>query len=360
MSNHLEPNNSREAEDSIKVTAATKREFPDPVEDHQTPPPFVLVLIGAVLSFGLLYFQMFKEGAGPSSSAKAGVATEQQETAEPSLAELGKSIYANCQPCHQASGLGIPGQFPTLVGSDWVAGSEKRLIAILLKGLNGPVKVNGAVYNGAMPAWEKVLSNKKIAAVLTYVRASWGNKLPEITEGQVAAVKTELASKADAFNEADLLAIPEGASVTVSATTAAGSVLTPPAPAVDLEAGKAQYQAICIACHQPTGLGLFPVFPPLVNSEYVKGEKERLIAIVLNGVMGPIKVDGKSYASMMPAQGAVLTDTKISQVLSYVRKTFGEGASEVTAEEVTEARKKFGARASSWTEAELQSFQASH
>ena len=357
MSNHSEPKNSKEAEDSLRVTAASKREFPDPVEDNQVPPPFVFILIGAVLSFGILYFQMFRDGAGVSDPAKSGVSLEQQEPAEPSLAELGKSIYANCQPCHQASGLGIPGQFPTLVGSEWVAGSEKRLIAILLKGLNGPLKVNGVAYNGAMPGWEKVLSNKKIAAVLTYVRSSWGNNYPEISEGQVAALKTELASKSDAYSEADLLAIPEGASVAAAST---GTTTPQQAAGVDLEAGKAQYQAICIACHQATGLGLFPVFPPLVNSEYVKGDKERLIAIVLNGVMGPIKVDGKSYSNMMPAQGAVLTDAKISQVLTYVRKNFGEGASEVTAEEVAEARKKHGNRTTSWTEAELQSFQTSH
>ena len=114
--------------------------------------------------------------------------------------------------------------------------------------------------------------------------------------------------------------------------------------------------AICVACHQPTGLGLFPVFPPLVNSEYVKGSPERLVAIILNGVMGPITVDGKPYNNMMPAQGAVLTDTKISQVASYVRTAFGEGASPVTVEQVAEARKKHGARPTGWTEAELKAF----
>jgi mono/diheme cytochrome c family protein len=105
-------------------------------------------------------------------------------------------------------------------------------------------------------------------------------------------------------------------------------------------------------------MGLPPVFPPLVNSEYVKGNPERLVAIILAGVMGPIEVDGKQYNNLMPAQGAVLTDTKISQVASFVRSTFGGGASPITVEQVAEARKKHGARATGWTEAELKAFPA--
>ena len=111
-----------------------------------------------------------------------------------------------------------------------------------------------------------------------------------------------------------------------------------------------------MACHQPTGLGLPPVFPPLVKSEYVTGNPERFIAIILNGVMGPIEVDGKPYNNMMPAQGAVLTDSKISQVASFVRSSFGEGASPITPEQVAEARKKYGSRPTGWTEAELKAF----
>jgi mono/diheme cytochrome c family protein len=102
---------------------------------------------------------------------------------------------------------------------------------------------------------------------------------------------------------------------------------------------------------------LAPLFPPLLKSEYVTGSKERLIAIVLKGVVGPITVEGKAYNSMMPPQGAVLTDTKISEILSYVRHTFGEGAGSVSTEEVSAARKKFDSRQAQWTEGELKSFE---
>lgn len=356
------------------MTAAVKRENSDPIEAHHAMPGGLLMLFGVIVCFAGVYLGVYHGGfqgdvyneseSTPDllSSKKATAPGASQAAAELTLAEQGKAVYANCQPCHQASGLGVAGQFPSLVGADWVTGSEKRLIAILLKGLVGPLKVGDAVYNGAMPAWEKALSDKKIAAVASYVRSSWGNSAPEISEAKVAAAKKEFASRVDPWTEADLSAIPAdavidaGAAPAVSSPQAGATAAKPAAGAVDIEAGKGQYMAICVACHQPTGMGLPPVFPPLVNSEYVKGNPERLVAIILNGVMGPIEVDGKPYNNMMPAQGAVLTDSKISQVASFVRATFGEGAGPVTPEQVAEARKKYGSRPAGWTEAELKAF----
>jgi mono/diheme cytochrome c family protein len=375
MSNHSDHNHSEDSHDPLKVTAAAKREHPEPVEGNQVLPSGLLLLFAAIICFAGVYFGIYHGGFDGSvynesestpdllSSKKSGAAAVAQPTAELSLSEQGKAIYSNCQPCHQASGLGVAGQFPPLVGIDYVIGSEKRLVSILLKGLGGPVTVGGTTYNGAMPAWEKALSDRKIAAVASYVRSTWGNAAPEITEAKVAALKKQLADRSAPWTEAELQAIPADAVIEVageSAAPAAGgapaAAAAAPTAAVDLDAGKAQYMAICVACHQPTGLGLFPVFPPLMNSEYVSGNPERLIAIILNGVMGPITVEGKPYNNMMPAQGAVLTDSKISQVASFVRSTFGGGASPVTPEQVAEARKKYGTRATGWTEAELKAF----
>jgi mono/diheme cytochrome c family protein len=381
MSNHSDHNHSGDANDSLKATAAAKRENAEPVEGNQVLPPWLLLIFAGIICFAGVYFGIYHGGFDGSvynesestpellSSKKAGSAGMVQAAVELSLVEQGKAIYSNCQPCHQASGLGVAGQFPPLVATDYVIGSEKRLVSILLKGLGGPITVGGATYNGAMPAWEKALSDKKIAAVASYVRATWGNSAPEISEAKVAALKKQLADRSAPWTEAELLAIPadaaiEGAQEAAAPATGAAAApaqgsaapAKPATAAVDIEAGKAQYMAICVACHQPTGLGLFPVFPPLVNSEYVKGNPERLVAIILSGVMGPITVDGKAYNNMMPPQGAVLTDTKISQVASYVRSAFGEGASPITVEQVAEARKKHGTRATAWTEAELKAF----
>lgn len=79
------------------------------------------------------------------------------------------------------------------------------------------------------------------------------------------------------------------------------------------------------------------VYPPLMDTEYVKGDKEWLIKNVIYGQQGPITVKGKQYNNIMPPMD-YLTDKEIATVLTYVRKVFGGGAGPVTIEEVKAAR----------------------
>ena len=131
----------------------------------------------------------------------------------------------------------------------------------------------------------------------------------------------------------------------------------PAASPEQLAAGKAVYLTICVACHQPTGLGLAPVFPPLTKSEYASGSPERFAAMILKGNLPPMTVAGVVYAvSPMTAQEAVLSDDKIAAVMTYVRSNFGNTAPPVSADVVAAARKKFADRKTSWTEAELKAW----
>src|ERR1700722_1388906 len=75
-----------------------------------------------------------------------------------------------------------------------------------------------------------------------------------------------------------------------------------------IDEGKKNYMTICFACHQPTGLGLPMVFPPLAKSPYVNGIPERFAAIILKGNIGPFKVAGMPYNNIMPPQEATLDD----------------------------------------------------
>lgn len=98
----------------------------------------------------------------------------------------GKSVYANnCMNCHMEDGKGIANAFPPLAKSDYLKKPAKDLIAVVLKGQSGEVKVNGVVYNGNMPA-QDYLMDEEIADVLNYVSNSWGNKnLKPILPSQV-------------------------------------------------------------------------------------------------------------------------------------------------------------------------------
>jgi nitrite reductase (NO-forming) len=106
--------------------------------------------------------------------------------------EKGKQVYMGlCFACHQPDGKGLPGAFPPLAGSDFLLADRERAIRIVLKGLTGPVVVNGTTINSAMPPQEAVLTDAQIADVLTYVMNSWGNKGDASTAAQVKAIRNE-------------------------------------------------------------------------------------------------------------------------------------------------------------------------
>lgn len=121
---------------------------------------------------------------------------------------LGKKVYTEtCSGCHQNNGLGVPGQFPPLSGSDWVlAEGPGRIVRLILNGIGGPIKVKGADFNNQMPPWKDVLSDEKVAAVATYIRQNkeWGNSMSGVTPEQVAAIRKKTADKADFWQAADL------------------------------------------------------------------------------------------------------------------------------------------------------------
>jgi mono/diheme cytochrome c family protein len=146
---------------------------------------------------------------------------------------------------------------------------------------------------------------------------------------------------------------------------AAAAPAPAPAPAAPAEAGAfvkasddqmkrgaAVYARTCIACHQPTGMGLPPVFPPIANAPIVVGNPELPIKFILQGLMGPITVNGTTYNSMMPPVAGV-SDGDIADVLTYVRQSFGNKGNPVSADQVKAVRAATAARTAMWTTAEL-------
>jgi mono/diheme cytochrome c family protein len=101
--------------------------------------------------------------------------------------------------------------------------------------------------------------------------------------------------------------------------------------------GKIVYNNICLACHMADGGGVPTMNPPLINTEYVLGSKTRLIKIVLNGFKEDVQINGQSFSNNMSAHSD-LKDRQIADVLTYVRKSFGNKASRVTALEVKKVR----------------------
>ena len=132
---------------------------------------------------------------------------------------------------------------------------------------------------------------------------------------------------------------------------AAAAVAAP--DAASLERGKAVYSRTCIACHQPTGMGLPPVFPPLAGSEWVSKDASIAVRNIINGMQGPVTVKGMTYNSMMPPV-AGLSDKDIADVVNYVNNTWGNAGPSVTEAEVAAIKKKYADRKTPWTAAEYE------
>ena len=110
-------------------------------------------------------------------------------------------------------------------------------------------------------------------------------------------------------------------------------------PEASIGNGKKIYTQYCLACHQADGSGVPQLNPPLKNTAYVLGDKSRLIGIVMNGFNDGVEISGDTYTNPMPAFGSGLKDEDIADVLTYVRNSFGNKASEISADQVKALRK---------------------
>ena len=199
---HQKAEQAGASDDSIQeVHSILLREKEEPSEGFTPLPLLVLGLVSAVIFICAVYVVHYRGNFDPlvydyrfdAAAANAAGSAPKELTREQVLAS-GERLFQTCAACHQATGMGIPGVFPPLAGSEWVTGKEERVIRVLLHGLNGAVQVKGGTFNGAMPAFGKVpgggynWSEEKIAHVLSYVRNTWGNNAALVTKEKVAEI----------------------------------------------------------------------------------------------------------------------------------------------------------------------------
>jgi mono/diheme cytochrome c family protein len=103
--------------------------------------------------------------------------------------------------------------------------------------------------------------------------------------------------------------------------------------------GREIYLKYCMACHQASGSGVPGMYPALLKTDWVNGDKTRLIGLLLNGQQGEITVNGQVFRGVMPTH-QYLTDEQIADVLTYLRSNFGNTANAVLPEEVATIRQK--------------------
>jgi mono/diheme cytochrome c family protein len=148
------------------------------------------------------------------ASLFASYAHAQDATDIKASAERGKATYMmTCLACHQITGQGVPGTFPPFDGSEYVQGDPKRLVAIVIKGLTGPITVKGTKFPGVIPLiavdtqFPQLKDNAKLADVLNFIRTSWSNKADvAITPEFIQKVRDEFATRTTPWTEAEVQA----------------------------------------------------------------------------------------------------------------------------------------------------------
>jgi len=224
----------KEAEDGSNQPSVRQpgQDIPEP--EKGPIPPWLIGLIGFGIFWAGAYLFSFSGGFSaevfdvqPKFGAAGGGAK-----GAPDPKVVGKALFsANCVTCHQATGLGVPGQYPPLAGSEVELGdATNQLIAIVLKGLQGPVVVTGKPFNNAMQAWEGQYTDSQLAAILTYVRSDWGNNAPPITADMVKQIRAEFKDRKEQWTWPEVQKIPPK-NLTAGAAAPPAGQQKPAAPA---------------------------------------------------------------------------------------------------------------------------------
>ncbi len=184
-----------------KEAAVQRRENRDPQELFRPIPLLILGLISGMVIWAVVYIVMMT----PSSALLGDRRDPQELTTQHARQVDGEQIFqAQCSACHQSTGLGMPGAFPPLAGSEWVVGREDIVVSILLHGITGPIDVKGTPYNSAMPSFQK-LTDEEIAAIISFIRTQWGNTASPVSTETVAKHRAATANRTEPYSGGDEL-----------------------------------------------------------------------------------------------------------------------------------------------------------
>ena len=252
--------------------------------------------------------------------------------------KLGSEVYqreSHCATCHLAHGQGNKNIYPPLVDSPWVNGSEERLIKMTLHGLWGKMRVKGKTYDPArgvppMTAFRSLLKDEELAAVLTFVRNTWGNKASPVRPETVKKVREQTISRSIFWKPDELLAEhplekelageDAIAEEEFSNETLENELLATPAAElaqVAIERGNAKlgkklfYEsaAACFGCHDP------PKGAARLGPDLAKMKTTLTAAQLVDSILRPSELIDKDYAqvSVLDIDGKVQTGVRISE-----------------------------------------------
>jgi putative membrane-bound dehydrogenase-like protein len=283
--------------------------------------------------------------------------------------ELGSVVYqreAHCGTCHLPTGQGNGVTYPSLVGTAWVNGNEERLVKLALHGMWGKLDVHGKTFDPAlgvppMTAFRDLLNDEEMAAVLTFVRNSWGNKASPVSPATVKAVRAATSNRSTVWDPAELLAShplepgldqkPVGGGPESLANTVLEEELLAAKPAElaqiamregNVARGKTLFYkspAACFSCHDPPA-GTVRLGPDLATMPKAATPEE-----LVEAILRPSKQIDPAYAqvTVMLNNGKSLTGIRLSDsadsiVLKEVTKPEPQTIPKSEIDEVVESK----------------------
>jgi mono/diheme cytochrome c family protein len=187
----------------------------EPTATRSAAPMWIIVTTLILLFIGFVFFDRHSawfdaKVYAPYTSVENLDAYQPQSGAAAELARGKKNYEAVCGICHGPDGLGKPGQFPPLAGSEWVVTKGfNRLAHIPLAGLAGSIQVSGKGWSLNMAAMGAALPDDDLAAVLTYIRSSWGNQASAVTGDDVKKIRAQLGGSPQPMTHDQLMKMPE-------------------------------------------------------------------------------------------------------------------------------------------------------
>ena len=200
---------------SVENKSCCNSETVEPTATRSAAPMWIIVVTLTLLFTGGLFLDSHggwfnKQVYAPYQSSEQ-LESFQPKSGAAAARARGKAVYESvCGICHNSDGLGKPGQAPALAASEWVtAKGINRLAHIPLAGVAGPIQVCGKEWNLNMAAMGAALPDEDVAAVLTYIRTSWGNQAEAVTADDVKKVRAEIGKSPQPYSGTQLLAMPE-------------------------------------------------------------------------------------------------------------------------------------------------------
>ena len=279
----------------------------EPAASHAPLPVWIFALTLVLLFLGAVYFDHHsgwfdKQVYAPYATTEE-LAFYQPKSGAAAIAAHGKGVYETvCGACHGSDGLGKPGQAPPLAGSEWVARDVPSLAHIPLAGLNGTIQVKGQEWSLSMAPMGAGLSDADLAAVLSYIRTSWGNNYGAVSDDELKAERAAISGNAPSAAEL--------------------AKMTP------VERGHTIFQKYgCFQCHGQDAKGgvhntnakTAEQVPSLiyVADGYTKAE---LIAFIKRGERNIPKMNptGPEPPHFMPKWGPIISDAELDDLTSYL------------------------------------------